>query len=160
LLRRDPALQADAIVVLGCPPSARLSRRVERGVRLYQQGAAPVLLLSGGGRRAEPEALTMRRAALAAGVPENAVLVEPASRDTLGNARETLRLLRAHRLRSVVLVSDRTHLPRATLLFRLAGIEIAGSSGVRPRSVLLEIAAALRELGALPWSLARAISRR
>jgi uncharacterized SAM-binding protein YcdF (DUF218 family) len=153
-------VRADAIVVLGCPPSARLSRRIERGVRLYKEGTAPVLLLSGGGRRAEPEAEIMRRAVLAAGVPENAVLVEPVSRDTLGNARESLRLLCAHRLRRIVLVSDRTHLPRAALLFRLSGVDIAGRSGVRSRSLLLEIAAALREMAALPWSLARAILQR
>lgn len=153
-------MQADAIVVLGCAPSARLSRRVERGVRLYRQGTAPILLLSGGGRRAVPEAEIMRRVALAAGVPEAAMLIEPSSRDTLGNARETLQLLRARRLRSVVLVSDRTHLPRAALLFRFSGIEVAGRSGVRPRSLLLEIGAAIREMAALPWSLARAILQR
>jgi uncharacterized SAM-binding protein YcdF (DUF218 family) len=159
-VRGDPAVRADAIVVLGCPASARLSRRVERGVQLYRKGIAPILLLSGGGRRAEPEAMIMRRAALAAGVPENAVLIEAASRDTLGNARETLRVLRAQRLRSVVLVSDRAHLPRATLLFRLVGVEISGSSGVRSPSLLLEIAAVIREIVALPWSLARVILRR
>jgi uncharacterized SAM-binding protein YcdF (DUF218 family) len=150
-------LKADAIVVLGCGPSARLSRRVERGVRLHCDRVAPVLVLSGGGRRAEPEAEIMRRAALAGGVAETAVLVEPVSRDTLGNARETARLLRAHRLGSVVLVSDRTHLPRAALLFRLAGVAVVGRSGVRSRSLLLEIAAMIREMAALPWSLARAI---
>jgi uncharacterized SAM-binding protein YcdF (DUF218 family) len=153
-------LTADAIVVLGCAPSARLARRIERGVELYRKRAAPRLLLSGGGRRAEPEAEIMRHAALAGGVPEGAMLIEPMSRDTLGNARETARLLRAHRLRSVVLVSDRTHLPRAALLFCLAGVEVAGRSGVRSRSLLGEGAAAIRELAALPWSLVRAILQR
>lgn len=154
------SLKADAIVVLGCGPSARLARRIERGVELYWKQAAPVLLLSGGGRKAEPEAEIMRRAALAGGVPEAAMLIEPISRDTLGNAREAARLLRAHQLRSIVLVSDRSHLPRAALLFRLAGVEIAGLSGVRSRSLPWEIGAAAREMAALPWSLARAIFQR
>ncbi len=153
-------MPADAIVVLGCAPSARLARRIDRGVELYRNQAAPILILSGGGRRAEPEAEIMRRAAMAAGVPERAMLIEPMSRDTLGNARETARLLRAYRLRSVVLVSDRTHLPRAALLFRLAGVAVAGRSGVRSRSLLWEIGAAVRELAALPWSLVRAILQR
>lgn len=146
--------------MLGCGPSARLRRRVARGVQLYQDRAAPVLLLSGGGRRREPEAVIMRRAALAGGVPEAAVLIEPNSRDTLGNARETARLLQAHRLNSVVLVSDRTHLPRAALLFRLAGVAVVGRSGVRSRSPFLEIGAMIREIVALPWSLARAMVQR
>jgi uncharacterized SAM-binding protein YcdF (DUF218 family) len=149
--------KADAIVVLGCAPSARLRRRVERGARLYHQGAAPVLLLSGGGSGPEPEAEIMRRIALATGVPQAALLTEPHSRDTLGNARETARLLRVHGLRSVVLVSDRTHLLRAALLFGLAGVDIAGRSGVRSRSLPGEIGAAIREMVALPRSLVRAL---
>ena len=39
--------KADAIVVLGCKSSARLRRRVGHGVRLYQEGVAPVLLAVG-----------------------------------------------------------------------------------------------------------------
>ncbi|MGH7047982.1 MAG: YdcF family protein [Stellaceae bacterium] len=148
---------ADAIVVLGCPPSARLTRRIERGTRLWHEKRAPLLLLSGGGRGPKPEAEIMRGMALLGGVPPAALLIEPNSRDTLGNARETARLLRAHRLQSVLLVSDRTHLPRAALLFRLAGVAVAGRSGVRSHSRLVELAAALRELTALPWSLARAL---
>src|SRR5271169_6400 len=97
--------KADAIVVLGCKPAARLRRRVERGVRLYQEGVAPVLLLSGGGSGPEPEAELMRGIALAYGVPQAALLIEPHSRDTVGNARETALLLRAHGLSTVVLVS-------------------------------------------------------
>ena len=97
--------------MLGCRPAARLRRRVECGVRLYREGVAPVLLLSGGGNGPEPEAEIMRHIALAHGVPPAALLIEPHSRDTVGNARETARLLRAHGLRSAVLVSDRAHLP-------------------------------------------------
>ncbi len=153
------APQADAIVVLGCPPSARLRRRIECAVRLYREGAAPLLLLSGGGHGPKPEAEIMRLMALARGVRQAALLIEPHSRDTLGNARETAALLRAHGLRTVMLVSDRVHLPRAALLFRLAGVAIAGRSGVRSRSPLQEIGSAIREMAALPWSLARALFR-
>ena len=90
-----------------------------------------MLVLSGGGNGPEPEAEIMRRLAAGRGVPQAALLIEACSRDTLGNARETALLLRANGLRSVLLVSDRTHLPRAALLFRLAGLAVAGRSGVR-----------------------------
>jgi uncharacterized SAM-binding protein YcdF (DUF218 family) len=116
-----------------------------------------VLLLSGGGNGPEPEAEIMRRIALAEGVPAAVLLIEACSRDTLGNARETAVLLRTHGLRTVVLVSDRTHLPRAELLFGLAGIAVAGRSGVRSQSLATEIAAAIREMIALPCSLVRAV---
>jgi uncharacterized SAM-binding protein YcdF (DUF218 family) len=150
-------LKADAIVVLGCPSSAPLEQRVERGVQLYREGVAPVMLLSGGGRGPEPEAEIMRRAALARRVPEAALLLEPNARDTLGNARETAALMRARGWRTVALVSDRTHLPRAALLFRLAGVQVVGRSGVHPRSAITEVSAAIREALALPLSLLRAL---
>ncbi len=91
---------------------------------------APALLLSGGGNGPEPEAEIMRRIALTGGVPQAALLIEPNSRDTVGNAREAALLLRAHGLRTVVLVSDRTHLLRAAVLFRLSGVKLADRSGV------------------------------
>ena len=149
--------KADAIVVLGCKSPARLRRRVECGVRLYREGVAPVLLLSGGGNGPEPEAESMLRIGLAHGVPQAALLIEPNSRDTVGNARETAIVLRAHGLRSVVLVSDRAHLRRAALLFRLAGVAVAGRSGLRAPSLWREIVASIREMAALPCSLVRAL---
>jgi uncharacterized SAM-binding protein YcdF (DUF218 family) len=148
---------ADAIVVLGCPSLARLTRRLDLGVRLFQTGAAPVLLLSGGGTGPVPEAELMRRMALARDVPETALLVEPVSRDTVGNARQSMLLLGARGRRSVLLVSDRVHLPRAALLFRLAGLSIAGRAAPCRPSIRWEIGAAIRECAALPWSLACAV---
>jgi uncharacterized SAM-binding protein YcdF (DUF218 family) len=152
--------EADAIVVLGCRGPAALLRRLEIGIRLFDQGAAPLLVLSGGGSGPVPEAELMRRAAIADGVPPTALLIDSLSRDTFENARETARLLSARGLRSVLLVSDRVHLPRAVLLFRLAGLRVAGRAAVPARSPRRAADAALREILALPWSLLRAGSRR
>jgi uncharacterized SAM-binding protein YcdF (DUF218 family) len=132
-------------------------RRLDCGIRLFQEGAAPLLLLSGGGPGPVPEAEIMHEIVLAHGVPETVLLVEPRSRNTVENARETARLLLARGRCSVLLVSDRSHLPRAALLFRLAGLRVAGQAGVRPRSMLWEAGAIIRECLALPGSLARAL---
>lgn len=126
-------------------------------MRLYHEGAASLLLLSGGGAGPMPEAEIMRELALAQGVPKRALLVEPASRNTVENALEVAKLLRPQGRNSVLLVSDRSHLPRAALLFRLAGLRVAGWAGVRPRSLLRETGAAIRECAVLPWSLLRAL---
>jgi uncharacterized SAM-binding protein YcdF (DUF218 family) len=134
-----------------------MRQRVDHGIRLFEAGAAPVLLLSGGGAGPMPEAEIMRGMALARGVPEAALLIEITSRDTVGNAREAARLLGAGGGRSVLLVSDRAHLPRAALLFRLAGLRIAGWAGLRPPSLRQELSGVLRECAALPWSLVRAV---
>jgi uncharacterized SAM-binding protein YcdF (DUF218 family) len=134
-------------------------RRVECGIRLHREGAAPLLLLSGGGSGPIPEAELMRQMAFSRGVPEGALLVETRSDNTVENARESARLLRPRGVREVLLVSDRSHLPRAALLFHLAGLRVAGWAGVRPRSILWEAGAAIRECLAFPGSLARALLR-
>jgi len=143
--------------VLGCRGSAGLTRRLDRGIRLFGAGAAPLLLLSGGGAGPVPEAEIMHQIALARGVPDEALLVEPGSRDTVENAREAARLLRPRGAHRVLLVSDRAHLLRAGLLFRLAGLRVAGRVGVPPPSILWAVGAVVRECVALPRSVARAL---
>jgi uncharacterized SAM-binding protein YcdF (DUF218 family) len=91
---------------------------LETGIRLFKAGAAPLLVLSGGGNGPMPEAESMRRTVIASGISEAAILTDPVSRNTFENARETTRLLRARGLRSIILVSDRAHLLRAAVLFR------------------------------------------
>ena len=152
---------ADAIVVLGArlrpdgSPSGAIRRRVELGVRLYQERTAPLLLMSGGGRGPTAEADVMARLAEAAGVPPAALVIEAASRNTVENASFCARLLRDRRLRRIVLVSDRVHLPRAAMLFRLAGLRVIGRAGVSARSWPAAIVAAAHELGAIPRAAVR-----
>src|SRR5689334_4643365 len=142
---------ADAIVVLGCQlvsggrPSGRLRRRVSLGVGLYRDGAAPLLLMSGGGAGPATEASVMRDLAREAGVPETAVLLETVSRNTFENAAYTARVLRGMGKTRVVLVSDRMHLPRAARLFRRAGLEVLGVAGVPASSMRRAFGAVLYE---------------
>lgn len=158
----EPA--ADAVVVLGCAlrgglPSPALVRRVERGIALLRCGAAPLLVLSGGGAPLS-EAAAMRDLALAQGVGAEALLLEPRSRNTFENARETARLLQGSGLGRVVLVSDRYHLPRARLLFRAAGLAVAGCDGPPPRGLIREWPLYLREAAAFMRLLPRLLAAR
>jgi uncharacterized SAM-binding protein YcdF (DUF218 family) len=152
--------------VLGCrlrpdgSASLALRRRVELAVQLYRERVAPVLLLSGGCPRPVSEAEVMRALAVAAGVPDAAILVETASSNTAENAFASARLLRQRGARRVVLVSHRLHLPRARLLFRLAGLKVVGAAGVPPPSAAAAVAAALYETAAVPLSLVRAVRSR
>jgi len=121
------------IVVLcgGCRFSGQLSEstvaRVEHGVRLFHQGLAPRLILSGG--RWAPHrpacAPRMEALALALGVPREAVIVENQSTRTSENAREVARLLRAERDPSVLLVTGPLHMRRAKLCFEKQGVRVA-----------------------------------
>jgi uncharacterized SAM-binding protein YcdF (DUF218 family) len=143
--------RADAIVVLGCSlfpggrPSERLRRRVALGVTLYREGAAPLLVMSGGGAGAIAEATVMRDLAREAGVADAAVLLETDSRNTFENAANTARLLHRIGKSRIVLVSDRAHLPRASRMFRRAGLEVAGAAGVPASSMRRAFGAVLYE---------------
>ncbi len=124
----------DVIVVLGAAvrpggaPSAAMRRRVAEGVRLLRQGRAPALLLSGGQGNGKPsEAALMRELALAAGVPEERLVLEAESRSTLENARHSARLMRRCGWSSALIVSDPLHLPRALMAFRAVGIGAAAA---------------------------------
>ena len=121
----------DVIVVLGARVAAggraspAMARRVRRGVALFHEGAAPRLLLSGG-TGPPTEAAVMRELALAAGVPDERLLLEERSRTTWENARFSARLMAEEGLEGALLVSDRLHLPRALLSFRRAGLRVEG----------------------------------
>jgi uncharacterized SAM-binding protein YcdF (DUF218 family) len=151
--RRRP----DAIVVLGArlqidgTPSRSLLRRIEIGIDLYRAEAAPLLLVTGGGDRRRPEADAMAEAALGAGVPDEALLVERRSANTIENAFFSGALLRARGLQAVLLVSDRYHLPRARWLFGRAGLVVVGSAAP-PGDPADAWRMWLREAAALPRS--------
>jgi uncharacterized SAM-binding protein YcdF (DUF218 family) len=158
-------IRAGAIVVLGAKTlkdgraSRAIERRVQVAVALYRAGVAPVLLLSGGGARAVPEAEVMRDLALAASIPDSALLVEPRSRNTLENATETARLLAARGTVPVVLVTDRYHALRARVLFRLVGLSVRAVHAP-PASLQQEWPMWMLESVKFPNSVARALFQR
>ncbi len=125
-------------------------------ISLYQARVAPLLVLSGGGRRAMPEAEAMRQLALAGGVPASALMIEPRSQTTLENATETAKLLAVTGQEAVILVTDSYHALRARLLFRMAGLTVVAvhTARVPMRPCLLMVAA---ECVKLPINLVRAI---
>ena len=124
-------------------------------IELYRAGVAPSMLLSGGGSTV-PEAEVMRRLALAAGIPETALLVEPVSRDTHENAIQAAQLLGGCGVTEVVLVTDRYHALRAHILFRLAGLTVR-SVHVAPMALRPRLRMLLSETVKLPFSVLRAL---
>jgi uncharacterized SAM-binding protein YcdF (DUF218 family) len=159
--RSSATVRPAAIVVLGARvrpdgrPSAALERRMRVAIALYQARVAPLLVLSGGGRRAVPEAEAMRLLALAGGVPESAIMLEPRSQTTLENATETAKLLTLTGQEAVILVTDGYHALRARLLFRMAGFTVVAVHTARvPMRPRLLMAAA--ECVKLPVNLVRA----
>jgi uncharacterized SAM-binding protein YcdF (DUF218 family) len=114
----------DAIIVLGYPanadgtPSPVERVRVIEGVREYRRGIAPALIMTGGAAHNQHiEADVMADFAVAQGVPAMAILREKQAHDTIQNAHYSMQLMRAHGWQSAEVVSSRSHLPRASLIF-------------------------------------------
>lgn len=111
------------------------ARRIQTAARLYREWrAAPVI--AAGGRLAgarEAYAVTMKRALEKEGIPEEAIELETASRNTYENAVRTAELARRRGIRSVVVVTDAYHLRRAVWCFRKQGLAAVGvSAGPEP----------------------------
>lgn len=131
---REPI--ADAIVVLGTAveadgrPSPALQRRLDHAIALWLAGRGHRLLLSGGpAGYGQTEAGVMQAWVRAAGVPASAIVLEAHARTTLDNAVNCTAIARTQRWQTLLLVSERYHLPRARLAFRLAGAPVIASSG-------------------------------
>lgn len=127
---REPLMASDAIVVISGDEALA---RYRDGVRLYRAGWAPRLIFSGAtwdGSHSNAE--VMRSLAVADGIPESAILVDPSGDDTYGNAVHTRNLMVAHGLNSAILVTSPYHLQRAILTFRGVyngtGIRVVGRS--------------------------------
>jgi uncharacterized SAM-binding protein YcdF (DUF218 family) len=123
-LENTTQTQFDAIIVLGCPanpdgqPSPVQLERVSEGVRQYRVGMAPILIMTGGAAHNRyVEAAVMARVAEAQGVPASAILEESQSRNTIQNAYYSIQIMKAHGWHSAEVVSSRSHLPRASLIF-------------------------------------------
>lgn len=114
----------DAIIVLGYKadsdgnPTPRMLSRVSEAVREYERGVAPRLILTGGPTHDHfVEARVMARVAEAEGIPQSAILVEPAALSTIENACFSERILKTHGWVSAEIVSNAYHLPRAAMIF-------------------------------------------
>ena len=111
----DPLRKADVIVAL----SGDTGARTETAVDLWKRKYAPIIIFAGASE--DPASVAsgelMKREAVARGVPESAILVEPASNTTQENAREVASLMKAKGLVTAILVTSPYHQRRAADLF-------------------------------------------
>ncbi|MFO0658575.1 MAG: YdcF family protein [Polyangiaceae bacterium] len=123
------ARKADAALVLGAKvyasgrPSEALAERVDTAVSLYKQGLVQKLIMSGGiDPNGQSEPAAMRRRALDAGVPDEAIVIDEQGNNTRASIANTAAMMRSHELRKVLAVSHYHHLARVKLLASQAGL--------------------------------------
>lgn len=102
--------------------------RLLYAARLYRQGKAPHILVTGGmldwSQRSTTPADEMAELLMFLGVPEQAIWLEPNSRNTYENALYSAQLLRQKGIERILLVTSASHMPRAVRLFEAQGLQV------------------------------------
>ena len=129
----------DAIVVLGgvtgnisfprtTPDMNEHGDRLLYAAQLYQEGKAPLIILSGGRipwfGTGKSEAADMAKILQIMGIPKEAIIEEPNSLNTYQNALYTKEILEKKGIKQVILITSAFHMPRSVLIFHRQGIEI------------------------------------
>ena len=154
---------ADAIVVFGAAeyagrPSPVFRARLDHAYDLFQRGAAPVVITTGGSG-ADPtfseggvgHDYLMRR-----GIPESNLIAETQGSDTASSAERVAVIMSANRMHRCVAVSDAYHVFRIHKLLEHEGVQVyvAPRPDSRPRSAWQRALAVLREAASyLVWKL-------
>lgn len=128
--RVDDQRPADAIVVLGAAqydgePSSIFSWRLRHAQVLWEDGVAPLIVTTGGGRSgdATTEAEAGRTYLIDRGVPAEAVVAVGEGSDTLRSMAAVAGVARTDGWGSAVLVSDPWHSLRARTMARDEGLD-------------------------------------
>lgn len=149
LVERQLPRHADAIVILGGgvedaeTPSALTLYRLRYGLRLFRQGFAPLVILTGGNPLVPtvPESGVMARVAVMEfGISASSLIVEREAARTATQAQAVARIARERGIRSVLLVTSAIHSHRAARAFRKTGLEVISTPARANGPPLLRIA--------------------
>ena len=136
----DQAQPADAIAVFGAAeysgrPSPVLHARLDHAVELYRKQVAPLVITLGGGDDKDSghtEGGVGRDYLLANGMPFGNIIAETRSTDTEQQVHRLAAIAQENNLKSIVVVSDGTHLFRIRELCQDVGLHVYTS----PRPML------------------------
>jgi uncharacterized SAM-binding protein YcdF (DUF218 family) len=154
---------ADAIVVFGAAeyaghPSPVFRARLDHAYDLFERGAAPVVITTGGAA-ADPtfsEGGVGHDYLMHRGIPEAKLIAETQGSDTASSAERVAVIMRTNRMRSCVAVSDAYHVFRIRKLLEHEGVEVyvAPRPDSRPRALWQRGLAVLREAASyVAWRL-------
>lgn len=108
--------KANAIVVVS---GGDTQARTEAGIKLFKQGWADYLLLSGAAldKSGPSNAAAMKLQAQEAGVPDYAILIDEDAANTQQNAANTKFIIKDKQFKDIILVTSGYHQRRASLEF-------------------------------------------
>lgn len=121
--KADIALVLGNKVELNGKPSRRLQARLDKTLELYRAGYFPTIIVSGGiGKEGYDEAEVMRDYLVSQGIPMGSIILDNEGNNTQASAKNTLQIIRNLDKKSVFVISQYFHLPRARLALESLGI--------------------------------------
>lgn len=148
--------KADCIIVLGCrlygkEPSPFLKRRLDEGIRLYNEGYGKYIIVSGGKGNGETvsEAEAMKNYLIANGVDSERIITEDKSVSTFTNLKYSKVKMDEHGFKFAIVVSNKYHLKRTSLMAKSLDMKCSYSGIFVSQYITNEIKGFLREILAL-----------
>lgn len=132
--------KSDAILILGNTvetsgiPSMRLKGRLDKGIGLYKNNLAPIIIVSGGyGIEGFNEAIVMKNYLVEHGVKTDNIIADQNGNTTYLTTRNLIPIAKEYNIKSVIVVSQYYHLLRAKRAVEMVGIkEVYVSAGNSP----------------------------
>jgi uncharacterized SAM-binding protein YcdF (DUF218 family) len=161
----DDRTQTQAIVVLEPAqywgdPRPVLRARLEHAAQLYDEGVAPVVIVTGPQRRAQDD----RRILQQGGVPDRDIVSFDTGADTVGTLRIIAGVMRDLGWSSATIVTDGAHAARAAATASALGIDAHLSptatgpgASLTSEYVGREVAALIRHHALTRWSLQQVV---
>jgi uncharacterized SAM-binding protein YcdF (DUF218 family) len=150
--RTDQARSVDAIVVMGAAqydgrPSPQLEARLDHVVELWTQGAADLIVVTGGKRPGDrfTEADASAAHLIDHGIPESSIVREGEGASTYESLAGAADLLSARGLDTVLIVTDPYHALRSRMT--AADLGLRAYTSPTPTSIVTGANALERELG-------------
>lgn len=133
---------ADCMIVLGAriQPDGRMSHalqyRCETALNLWKDGLAQTIFLCGGQCTMDPcpEAWVMKAYFLEHGVPEDCLIVEDQSTNTIQNLRNAKAIMEQRSYARAAMITSDYHLTRALWIARDVGIQVWGIAAPSPHT--------------------------
>jgi uncharacterized SAM-binding protein YcdF (DUF218 family) len=135
------AEEVDAIILLGGgivegvrdlsgshAPSTDMMARIVDTVRIYKLAKMPVIVSGGVVGSSFCEALVVKRFLIDLGIPEEMILTEVRSRDTVENARFVKEIFSERGYKRGLLITSAYHMRRALFIFRSEGLDVVPHS--------------------------------
>lgn len=158
-------VKSDAIIVLGCAvyeknPSPFFKERLNEAIKLYKEGLGKYIIVSGGEGPGEDisEAEAGKEYLLKNGIPDNTILKDDKSYSTLQNLKNSKKIMDEKSLKTAIIVSNKFHLKRASIIAKEAGINASYSGVFVKRYFYEEVYGFLREAPALLYMYLRTLA--